>query len=100
MEMLKSMSTAVRANKSRYSIVLDYKEVASDPIKAVEKVYASLGKKVSEGHYKGMQEWIKANPQGKLGRAMYSLEEYGLEATFTGGVKCISTGCTIEPIEH
>lgn len=97
-EMLKSMSDTLGAGKDCFDVVLEYRELMSDPIGAVEKVYAALGKTVSPAHRQAMRDWIKANPQGKLGRARYSLEEYGLKATDTGGVRCLSTGCTVEPV--
>merc|ERR1712137_1264296 len=100
MTMLKRMSDAIEDAKSQCNIVVDYDELESDPIAAVEKLYASFGHKVSEAHRQGMKDWIASNPQGKLGRSQYSLEEYGLETTATGGVRCISNGCTIEPIQY
>jgi len=100
MTLLKRMSETIENAKSQYNIVLDYDELESDPIAAVEKLYASFGQKVSEAHRQGMKDWLASNPQGKLGRSQYSLEEYGLETTATGGVRCISNGCTIEPIQY
>jgi len=98
--LLKHMSEAIHRAKSQYNIVLNYEELESDPIAAVEKLYASFGQKVSEAHRQAMTDWLESNPQGKLGRSEYSLEEYGLEATASGGVRCISNGCTIEPIQY
>jgi len=100
MTMLKHMSEAIEDAKSQCNIVVDYDELESEPIAAVEKLYALFGQKVSEAHRQGMKDWLASNPQGKFGRSQYSLEEYGLEATATGGVRCVSNGCTVEPIQY
>jgi hypothetical protein len=57
---------------------LDYRQMLSDPIAEMQRVYAWLGDEWTPSTEEGMRGWIADNPQNKHGKHSYSLEEWGL----------------------
>lgn len=55
-----------------------YQDLFECPIDTVKKIYRHYNMEVSEAHIDAMNKWLQENPQGKYGRATYSLKEYGL----------------------
>jgi hypothetical protein len=54
-----------------------YKELFSDPVKMVQKIYEKFNLEYTDEFEKRMKVYLKNNKQGKYGRHQYSLEEYG-----------------------
>jgi len=78
MEMDKAMEKRNSLNpKSFYDV--QYRDLTGDPIGTVKRIYEYFGRKVSPGHERRMQVWIRDNPQGKRGRHHYSVEDFGLD---------------------
>ena len=57
---------------------VDYVAVTADPIGEMRKLYDSLGDPFTPEAEAGMLAWLSENPQHKLGRHSYTLEQYGL----------------------
>lgn len=57
---------------------LQYAEVMRDPIAAIRKVYAHFDEPFTETAEKAMFDYMANNPQGKHGKHVYSLADYGL----------------------
>jgi hypothetical protein len=57
---------------------LYYNDLVSDPLAAMQKVYAWLGDDWTPVTETGMRTWLKDNPQGRFGPHRYALEEWGL----------------------
>lgn len=57
---------------------LQYKELTSDPIGQMEKLYSYFGEPLTDTGRIAMQAMLDANPQGKHGKHEYRLEDYGL----------------------
>jgi hypothetical protein len=54
-----------------------YDELLHDPLGQIEQVYRWLGDEWTEAAQRGMQRWLDENPQNKLGKHSYSLEDWG-----------------------
>ncbi|KPF91826.1 sulfotransferase [Novosphingobium sp. AAP83] len=57
---------------------IQYKELTSDPIGEMRKLYANFDEALSDEAAASMQAMLDANPQGKHGKHAYALEDYGL----------------------
>ena len=57
---------------------IQYKELTSDPIGQMEKLYSYFGEPLTDTGRVAMQAMLDANPQGKHGKHEYRLEDYGL----------------------
>jgi Sulfotransferase family len=55
-----------------------YSDLVADPIALVQKIYAWLGDPWTPEAEAGMQRWLIDNPQNKLGKHHYELEDWGL----------------------
>ncbi|MCX7864179.1 MAG: sulfotransferase, partial [Novosphingobium sp.] len=55
-----------------------YADLMRDPIGEVERIYAHFGEPLTDTARRAMEDWMKANPQGKHGRHDYALADYGL----------------------
>lgn len=60
---------------------LHFREVQSDPVGAVRRIYAHFGIEMTEEGERAMSAWRAANPPGRYGRHMYDPRDYGLTAT-------------------
>lgn len=78
MEMDKAMELRDRLNPDAFYDV-QFMDLIVDPIGTVKRIYEYFGRKVSPGHEKRMQVWIRDNPPGKRGRHHYSVEDFGLD---------------------
>ena len=58
---------------------MQFKDLITDPIGTVKRIYEYFGKKVSTGHERRMEVWVRDNPPGKRGRHNYSLEDFGID---------------------
>eukprot|EP00996_Jenningsia_fusiforme_P000270 NODE_1221_length_1630_cov_31.189753_g1086_i0.p1 GENE.NODE_1221_length_1630_cov_31.189753_g1086_i0~~NODE_1221_length_1630_cov_31.189753_g1086_i0.p1 ORF type:complete len:507 (-),score=86.87 NODE_1221_length_1630_cov_31.189753_g1086_i0:110-1498(-) len=57
---------------------VSYKQLMADPIAEVRRLYEQLGYEYSAEFEKNMRQWLDDNPQGKHGRASYSLADFGI----------------------
>lgn len=57
---------------------LQYAEVMRDPIGELKKIYRYFNEPFTAGAEAAMHAYMRDNPQGKHGRHVYSLDEYGL----------------------
>lgn len=57
---------------------IQYKDLTSNPIGEMEKLYAHFGEALSDTGRNAMQAMLDNNPQGKHGKHEYALEDYGL----------------------
>jgi hypothetical protein len=78
MEMDKAMEKRKSLNPESF-YDLRFRDLIADPIGAVKRIYEYFGRKVSPGHERRMQVWIRDNPPGKRGRHHYSVEDFGLD---------------------
>jgi Sulfotransferase family len=60
---------------------LDFRDVLSDPVSAMRRVYDAFGHEMSEQAELRLRSWHDANPRGKHGAHAYAAEDYGLTAT-------------------
>lgn len=56
----------------------DFRELITDPVAAIERMYAHFGIDATPESSARMRGWIAANPQGKHGGHKYTLGEFGL----------------------
>ncbi len=76
-----AMEVRERDDPGRYGDV-SYRELTSDPIEAVRRIYGVHGYPFTEAFEQNMRDWLTANRQHKHGVHRYTLEDYGLhEAT-------------------
>lgn len=57
---------------------IQYADVMRDPIGEVRKTYGHFGEPLTAEAEAAMQAYLNANPQGKHGKHVYALAEYGL----------------------
>jgi hypothetical protein len=57
---------------------LHYADLVSDPLATMRALYDWSGDDLSPETEAAMQAWLADNPQHKLGKAQYTLDEYGL----------------------
>ena len=57
---------------------LYYRELLSDPIAEMQRVYSWLGDDWTPSSEAGMRAWMDDNPQNKHGKHSYSFEDWGL----------------------
>ncbi len=55
-----------------------YDDLFAQPIDTVRRIYEHFGLSWSEDFELAMFNWLRENPQGKQGRNIYTLEEFGL----------------------
>ena len=60
---------------------LSYDDLATDPVDAVERLYARLARPLSDGLATTMRGWLAEHPRHRHGRHEYSLEQFGLSPT-------------------
>jgi len=77
-EMDKAMEIRNRRNPEAF-YDLQFLDLIADPIGAMKRIYEYFGRKVSPGHERRMQVWIRDNPPGKRGRHQYAIEDFGLD---------------------
>ncbi|NOX84998.1 MAG: hypothetical protein GXO86_03380, partial [Chlorobi bacterium] len=61
---------------------LQYKEVVKNPMKALHRIYADRNETISSELEKIFTEADKNNGQGKYGKHIYSLEDFGIDEKF------------------
>eukprot|EP01105_Mastigella_eilhardi_P006459 TRINITY_DN18021_c0_g1_i1.p1 TRINITY_DN18021_c0_g1~~TRINITY_DN18021_c0_g1_i1.p1 ORF type:complete len:464 (-),score=148.02 TRINITY_DN18021_c0_g1_i1:362-1753(-) len=59
---------------------IPYQAITREPLATAARLYERFGIPMSDAAREAMAEWLRTNPQGKYGRAHYSLEQYGLHA--------------------
>lgn len=57
---------------------VQYADMLRDPIEEIRKVYTHFGEEYTAEAEASMQAYIQNNPQGKHGKHVYHLEDYGL----------------------
>jgi hypothetical protein len=57
---------------------VDYRELASHPVRVARRVYEHFGMDLAPAVEATMRAWVERNPQDKLGRHVYSGSDYGL----------------------
>lgn len=60
---------------------LDFRDVLSDPVSAMRRVYDAFGYEMSEEAEARLRDWHESNPRGKHGAHAYAAEDYGLTTT-------------------
>lgn len=56
---------------------LYYKDLISDPLTEMEKLYEWLGDEFTADIERSMREWVDSHPQNQFGKHKYALEEFG-----------------------
>ncbi|UZW57382.1 sulfotransferase [Sphingobium sp. JS3065] len=74
---VKRMAEAREQNPG-HCLDIGYRDLVSDPLGTVRRIYAHYGLQMSEETAAAMETWLAANPQGKHGKHAYSSEEYGI----------------------
>jgi len=69
-----------RSRRPEQFVEVGYDDLLDDPVRATEKIYARFGLKRTPQTVTAMQNWVEANPQGKHGQHVYSMEATGLSA--------------------
>lgn len=57
-----------------------FADLMSDPVSAVEKIYAPMNRSFLGEHADAIRRYVDAKPKGKFGRHTYTLEEWGFDA--------------------
>lgn len=60
-------------------IDIHFREMMSDPIALVRRIYAACGKTLLAADEQRMRNWIAANPRGKHGGHDYAAEDFGID---------------------
>lgn len=76
--MIERMSAYEAAHGAGSIHHIQYKDLTSDPIAEMERLYANFGEPLTDAAKASMQAMLDANPQGKHGKHAYALEDYGL----------------------
>jgi Sulfotransferase family len=80
---LEQMSNRVDAFRDRHEdarfLDLQYTDLLADPIAAVRRVYDHVGRELPPEVEAKMAAYLTANPQGKYGRHVYSLDDLCLD---------------------
>jgi hypothetical protein len=75
---MESAMAVRREHDSRQFYDLHFREIVSDPVQAVRRMYEHFGLELSSEAEDRMREWYATNPQGKHGEHLYTAEEFGL----------------------
>lgn len=76
--LLQGICAARGDNDPRY-VDIHFRELMSDPITMVRRVYAATGDTPSAEAEQRMRDWIAANPRGKHGGHEYAAEDFGID---------------------
>jgi hypothetical protein len=57
---------------------MNHDAFVADPWPTIDEIYRLRGAPLSKTGRAGMSDWLDANPKGKHGKHVYSLEEYGI----------------------
>jgi Sulfotransferase family len=57
---------------------IQYRDLTSNPMGEMDRLYANFGEELTDEARTAMQAMLDANPQGKHGKHVYALEDYGL----------------------
>lgn len=80
-DLMISRQNAFRDRHGESSILdIQYVDQLRDPIGEMRKIYAHFGEPLTQDAQAAMTQRLAANPQGKHGQHLYSLEEFGLTA--------------------
>jgi hypothetical protein len=80
-DLMISRQNAFRDKYGESSILdIQYKDQLRDPIGEMRRIYAHFGEPLTPDAQAAMTQRLAANPQGKHGQHLYSLEEFGLTA--------------------
>lgn len=58
-----------------------FTDLVRDPVTAVDRAYAQLGRGVGLEHAAAMRAYVKEKPQGKFGRHSYTAAEWGFDVS-------------------
>ena len=72
-----AMDVRARSNPEQF-YDFSFRELITDPVAAIERMYAHFGIEATPEGNARMRAWIAANPQGKHGGHKYTLGEFGL----------------------
>ena len=59
-------------------IDVQYDQIRNDPMPVIRDLYARASQELTHGAEQGMMQWERDNEQGKHGKHVYSLEQFGL----------------------
>ena len=80
-DLMISRQNAFRDKYGESSILdIQYRDQLRDPIGEMRRIYAHFGEPLTPDAQAAMSQRLAANPQGKHGQHLYSLEEFGLTA--------------------
>jgi hypothetical protein len=75
---MESAMAVRREHDSRQFYDLHFREIVSDPVQGVRRMYEHFGLELSSEAEDRMRGWHATNPQGKHGEHLYTAEEFGL----------------------
>jgi hypothetical protein len=67
-----------RANPHQHIIDLSHRELTSDPLGSIRRIYSGFDTELTPIAERRMRAFIEANPQGALGEHKHRLENFGL----------------------
>jgi hypothetical protein len=73
------LEARTRIGEDRF-LDLRYEDLVADPLEAARKVYAKIGRTMSEADEAAMRAWLAANGRDNRPSHQYSLEQFGLSA--------------------
>lgn len=68
------------ANPQQRIVDVHYRDLVTDPVETIQRLYASFGEELSPEASDAMRAHVAARPKGKFGVHRYSLDEFGLDA--------------------
>lgn len=71
---------AARQARPHQFVEVAYDELLADPLAATASIYRGFGLERTEATVSAMREWLTANPQGKHGKHVYDMADFGLSA--------------------
>jgi Sulfotransferase family len=79
-ESVKRIEAFRAAHPERPIIDVQYADLAKDPLRTVEDLYAACGAELDAGTREAIAAYAHAHPKGKFGTHGYDLAEFGLDA--------------------
>jgi hypothetical protein len=74
----RALAVRARAEARERFVDVQYRDAVSDPLAAVERIYAALGLELAPETRRAMQRWLAADARDKAPAHVYSAEKFGL----------------------
>lgn len=68
-----------RAPDDKRFVDVHFRDMMSDPIGMVEKIYAAAGKRLTDEARQRMRDWLAENKRGKHGKHEYAAIDFGID---------------------